>query len=279
MPRPIFLVALVLTAVAVPLAIHFELIPERWLMAGSTSAGHSSPTGPCSEAMSFLEGDPSKALSLIEACIEQNGDKTPIDIHFKRAFNFEDKIPTEKVIADYTKCIESGHKLASSYNNRALAYKKSEQYALAEKDAYNSIEHSPQIASHYWTLGSILYGNEKFRDALKYLSIALKLDPENGSVHHSMSVAYRSLNEFGKAKQEINKAISIIPDSSKYYYSRGWLNMKMNMHGAAILDYKRALQLDPKNAQAHRGLAACYFKLGKTELSQLHTKIADSMPN
>lgn len=276
MPRPPFIIALAIAAVTVPLLLYLELIPE-WVMIGSGAPSHSSAPGPCGEAYAHLESDPGKALSLIEECIATYGDDVPIDLHFRRAYLFIDQLPMEQVIADYTICIQKEYKLASSYNNRASAYYKTNRFDLAEKDARESVRHSPNHPLHLWNLGMLLNKNEKYREALGYLDKSIEQDADNAAVHYEKCEAYIGLNDFSKARASVDKAISITPERAHYYNKRAWLNMKMEMHASAIRDYKQALQLDPDSAYAHRGLAYSYQALGKAALSKKHRQIAEAM--
>ena len=95
------------------------------------------------------------------------------------------------------------------------------------------------------TLGSLLadVGNKK--QALKHLSMALKLKP-SASVHFLLSAVYYSSGESKRAIQHLKQATELDPQYGEAFYQLGLLCLEMNWLRKAQQCFKTAQSLNPR---------------------------------
>lgn len=102
---------------------------------------------------------------------------------------------------------------------------------------------------------------EKFSDALKSYSDALKLDNKNSVYYCNRAAAYSKLNEHMLAIEDCQKALTIDPLYSKAYGRMGIAYTALDDHESAIECYRKALELDPGNQSYQNNLEISEQKL------------------
>jgi tetratricopeptide (TPR) repeat protein len=81
------------------------------------------------------------------------------------------------------------------------------------------------------------------KKAIKYLSKAIKLQPDYAKAYYKRGIAYDELRQYQWAIEDYNKAIRLQPDYARAYYNRGvaYLKQGKKMHGC--LDTQKACSL------------------------------------
>lgn len=107
----------------------------------------------------------------------------------------------------------------------------------------------------YLNLGDSCVQLKQYRDAVRYYSEAIELDPSS-MAYGCRAFAYNKLGMTAKAIDEYSKGLRIDPENSKLLCLRGNLYMNTGNSQAAFNDYCRTLKNDPDNIDAliNRGI-------------------------
>jgi serine/threonine-protein kinase len=100
------------------------------------------------------------------------------------------------------------------------------------------------------------------RDAI---TEALRLDPDDPSVHYALAVLFRDTGRPREAKEEAEAAIRLQPDFDLAHALLGDLLAESGTRPAAEAAYKRAIALRPGYWSHHLGLGVFYFSIGRVD--------------
>jgi tetratricopeptide (TPR) repeat protein len=102
-----------------------------------------------------------------------------------------------------------------------------------------------------------------FDAAITELEAALKLAPENASLHYNLGLAYKLKDQLDKAVPEFQNAIRIQPDLSDAHYTLGVLYWQKGEFDKASEELQKAIQEQPNYAEAHYTLGTVLKQEGK----------------
>lgn len=91
------------------------------------------------------------------------------------------------------------------------------------------------------------FDNQDYDNAIKDLTKAIGLDPNNHESYDLRSHCWLAKSEYQKSIDDSNKAIEIRPNFAGDYLGRGYGYQKLNRIEIAIDDYQRAIDFDPTN--------------------------------
>jgi serine/threonine-protein kinase len=100
------------------------------------------------------------------------------------------------------------------------------------------------------------------RDAI---TEALRLDPDDPSVHQALAVLYRDTGRPKEAIEEAHAALRLQPDFDLAHALLGDLFAEAGDRAQAEAEYKRAIALRPGYWSHHLGLGVFYFTIGRIE--------------
>jgi tetratricopeptide (TPR) repeat protein len=95
------------------------------------------------------------------------------------------------------------------------------------------------------SLGSLLAGAGNKKQALKHLSMALKLKP-SATIHFLLSAVYYGIGQHKRAIQHLNAAVEMDPQFGEAFYQLGLLCLEMNWLRKAQKCFKTAQSLNPR---------------------------------
>jgi tetratricopeptide (TPR) repeat protein len=121
----------------------------------------------------------------------------------------------------------------------------------------NQIEANPIDRFAYAYLGAALRNKGDLEHALEAMTMAIRLDPENGTWWSNRGIAWNDLHEYDLALADQTKAIQLSPKYAIGYNNRGLTLVHKGEYQNAITDYNEAIRLDPtyQRAVLHRGIA------------------------
>ena len=91
------------------------------------------------------------------------------------------------------------------------------------------------------------FDNLNYDNAIKDLTKAISLNPNNHEAYDLRSHCWLAMSEYQKSLDDSNKAIEISPNLAGDYLGRGYAYQKLNRIESAIDDYQRAIDFDPAN--------------------------------
>jgi len=163
-------------------------------------------------------------------------------------------------LADYRKYI--GQREPSDTLRREIipVYLSAHRYqaAAAHLDALRQAgDDSAQI--HFWQ-GRILFGEEKWDEAIAAFSKAINRDHSYAQAYRYRADAWRSVEDYPSAVADYDELLALTPEAP-FYNSRGRAYEEMKQFAAASKDYTRAIELAPTWAVPYNNRAFAKMNL------------------
>lgn len=123
--------------------------------------------------------------------------------------------------------------------------------------ANETMTHQDRQARAYYNRGTAYYKEEKFGSAIRYLSMALALQPQAPDAYFNRGLSFRHQHKIDEAISDFSKAIELYQGNPGYYFERGNARILKNDLEGAISDSSKAAELSPKEADGYflRGVA------------------------
>jgi tetratricopeptide (TPR) repeat protein len=137
-------------------------------------------------------------------------------------------------------------------------------------DAYQAFEQaiaiSPLNPVRYQSAADVLFKRERYKEAITLLENAVTLGLEFKQLYHYLSQAYFSTKDYAKALKYVKLALGIEPENLTYLNQMGICLKQQNLFEDANKVYNQIIKIDPDN------LAALYNKAilceAKNELNE-----------
>lgn len=127
------------------------------------------------------------------------------------------------------------------------------------------------------TKARIAIQEQKFAKAIKLLSDALEVYPNNATIFCERGVAHFHAKHNLKALADMNKAVELEPNNSYRYSSRAYIKGVYRMTQEAIADYEKCIALDPEDSIAHNNLGLLQEQLGWQKQAEDNFDKADTL--
>jgi len=144
---------------------------------------------------------------------------------------------------------ETAQNLAVAHSNRSSAYYKKGDLDHAIADATEAIKLDPKFIGGYVNRGVAFDTNGDYDHALADYNKALEINPADAYALGNRGLVYYQKGDLDRSLADLDKAVAGDPKQGNFE--------------AAIPDYARAIEINPKLANAFKGRAWAYFKLGK----------------
>lgn len=144
---------------------------------------------------------------------------------------------------------------ASLYFARGVAYERLNRYPEAANDLKASLELEPNNPTVLNYLGYMWIDMEQnVDDAFLYISKALLLRPNDGTIVDSLGWAYYKQGDYAKAVRFLERAVELLPTDPVINEHLGDTYHKLGRIDEARLQWQRALNMQPESAMAARRL-------------------------
>ncbi len=110
------------------------------------------------------------------------------------------------------------------------------------KDKQAREEMTMDMATNAYQMGSVHFNDGKYLEALKSLTRAVELAPEEARFHDALALAYGARGHYDRAKEHFSKAIALDPMFSEAYVNLGALYLKLKEWDKAIEASQGALK-------------------------------------
>jgi tetratricopeptide (TPR) repeat protein len=129
--------------------------------------------------------------------------------------------------------------------------------------------------------GSILLGQNRYREALPYFQAAIAANPDSPVGYAELARCWNEIPaERHKAIKAIDRAISLAPTSSYYYGFKSWILVCQMRNGAAIQAASKGIALDPNCLLSLNGLANAYTRRQQWKKAEAYClRILELSPN
>ena len=176
---------------------------------------------------------------------------------------------TNKAIEAYSHAIDLSPHIASSYNNRGVAYNNRVDLDQAIKDFNRAIQLNDNYAEAYYNRGVIYSEKEDFGKAIKNYNKAIEVKPKYAEAYYSRGTAYGIKGDYNCAIADFNIAIQLKTDYTEAYSNRGNAYNSKGEFNQAIKDYTKAIELNPNYADAYYNRGGTWLYLGEREKAKL----------
>ncbi len=129
-------------------------------------------------------------------------------------------------------------------------------------DEFPNVRHyRDELARLYADRGITLFRAEDIDGAIRDLTEAIRIDPEDPHTYIFRGIVYGAKREFEEALADFSKALELRPNGG-FYHCRANTHWKMGQFDNALADWTKAIELAPQihKSYGHRG--AAYYNLG-----------------
>ena len=97
----------------------------------------------------------------------------------------------------------------------------------------------------FYNRGNAYMGLEKYEEAIKDFLRSIELDSETGNqyAYNNTAISYENLGDYKNAIKYISLAIKAYPEDGLYFENRGWYNLELENYKQAEKDYIKAGEL------------------------------------
>jgi stress-induced-phosphoprotein 1 len=135
---------------------------------------------------------------------------------------------------------------------KLLSCRKKAEKLLEEKQKRDYF--SPELSLKAREEGNKFFKNQKFPDAIKEYSEAIKRNPGEPINYSNRAAAYTKLMAYAEAIRDCDEALKIKPDFIKGYIRKGYAQFLSKEYQKCLVTYQEGLKLDPGNAELKQGL-------------------------
>lgn len=148
----------------------------------------------------------------------------------------------------------------------AVIYTNTERYSLAEYEIKQLIDGGYASVQVYSVYSYLLFQQNRSEESLKYINMAMELDPENPNVLNSSGyIEAEEGYNLDKALDLCKQAVRKQPEQAAYLDSLGWVYYKLGKFNEAHRYIKRAYQLSDNHPIIKSHLKAVAKEIGAIE--------------
>jgi len=214
-----------------------------------------------------VAGDYDAAIRLLSAAIDSGklNDNDLATSYNNRGMAFAATDQPDKAVADYNAAIKIAPVYGPAYLNRGNVYYSQDKYDQALADFNIALKISPSYALAYNSRGGVYYSKGEFDAAIADFTAAIKYKPDYGNAYWNRGRSYSSKGNFKQALADFDEAIRFKPKESRIYVDRAMVRSALKDEAGAIADYTAAVEIDPQDAKIYNTRGDSYFTLGQIE--------------
>ena len=106
------------------------------------------------------------------------------------------------------------------------------------------------------------YKENRLKEALDKLSLAIESSPQNYEAYFWRARTYIRIGQFDDALTDLNRVVEINPEYRPAYDNLGWLFMRRNKFDESLRYLDKSIALKPDNGWAHYMRGRAYFNKG-----------------
>lgn len=164
---------------------------------------------------------------------------------------------------DYEPAIEAFQKALTEHRNPETLKKRNEA-ERAKKELEQQEYFDPQIADEEREKGNECFKQQKYPEAVKHYTEALKRNPSDPRVYSNRAACYTKLGALPEGLKDAEKCIELDPTFSKGYTRKGAVQFFMKEYDKALETYQEGLKHDANNQELMDGVRRCVEQINKT---------------
>ena len=204
-------------------------------------------------------------------------DSTVRVVHAYKGFAYRQLGDSDKSLAAFSQYMNSQDNL-SALDYRLIGKAKMEVGDVdgAIKDFESALNKNNGESEHYY-LYLALFGNEKYKEALAQINLAIDGNKEFYGYYLNRGNTKLMLGDFNNALADYDYALQLEPSIPDSYFLRGRALDTLKRHDLAIVDFTRAIDLNPNDGTYYSKRGNARFANGNRDAACLDWTIAGNL--
>ncbi|OAY68182.1 hsp70-Hsp90 organizing protein-like [Ananas comosus] len=173
-----------------------------------------------------------------------------------------------KCSKDYDLAIETFQKALTEHRNPDTL-KRLNDAERAKKELEQQEYFDPKIADEEREKGNEFFKQQKYPEAIKHYTEALKRNPKDPRVYSNRAACYTKLGALPEGLKDAEKCIELDPTFSKGYTRKGAIQFFMKEYDKALETYQEGLKHDPNNQELLDGVRRCVEQINKANRGEI----------
>ncbi|KFK26931.1 hypothetical protein AALP_AA8G311800 [Arabis alpina] len=173
-----------------------------------------------------------------------------------------------KCSKDFEPAIETFQKALTEHRNPDTL-KKLNDAEKAKKDLEQQEYFDPTIAEEEREKGNEFFKEQKYPEAVKHYSEAIKRNPNDVRAYSNRAACYTKLGALPEGLKDAEKCIELDSSFTKGYSRKGAIQFFMKEYDKAMETYQEGLKHDPKNQELLDGVKRCVEQINKANRGDL----------
>ncbi|PKA64180.1 Heat shock protein STI [Apostasia shenzhenica] len=173
-----------------------------------------------------------------------------------------------KCSKDYEPAIETFQKALTEHRNPDTL-KKLNDAERAKKELEQQEYYDPKIADEEREKGNEFFKEQKYPEAIKHYSEAIKRSPRDHKAYSNRAACYTKLGALPEGLKDAEKCIELDPSFSKGYTRKGAVQFFMKEYDKAMETYQEGLKYDPNNPELIDGIRRCVEQINKANRGEI----------
>ncbi|KAG6475876.1 hsp70-Hsp90 organizing protein-like [Zingiber officinale] len=169
---------------------------------------------------------------------------------------------------DYEPAIETFQKALTEHRNPDTL-KKLNEAERAKKELEQEEYFNTELADEEREKGNELFKQQKYPEAVKHYTEAIKRNPKDPKVYSNRAACYTKLGALPEGLKDAEKCIELDPSFSKGYTRKGAIQFFMKEYDKALETYQEGLKLDSSNQELLDGVRRCVQQINKTNRGEI----------
>ena len=123
-------------------------------------------------------------------------------------------------------------------------------------------DQQPRQAKRHVRKGYEHYKDNRLKEALQELSLAIETHPQNPEAYFWRARTFIRLEQYDDAIADLKTVVNLKPRYSPAYDNLGWLFMRRNDYDESLSNLNKSIELKPDNGWAHYMRGRVFFNKG-----------------
>ncbi|GAB2300890.1 Hsp70-Hsp90 organizing protein 2 [Dionaea muscipula] len=169
---------------------------------------------------------------------------------------------------DYDLAIEVFQKALTEHRNPDTL-KKLNDAERAKKELEQQEYFDPQIAEEEREKGNECFKQQKYPEAIKHYTEAIKRNPKDHRAYSNRAASYTKLGAMPEGLKDAEKCIELDPTFAKGYTRKAAVQFFMKEYDKALETYQEGLKHEPSNQELLDGIRRCVEQINKASRGDL----------
>jgi protein O-GlcNAc transferase len=135
----------------------------------------------------------------------------------------------------------------------------STQIPAAIASLTRAIELDSTRINAYSYLGSALYKQKKYAEAVPFFKKKIESDPENANAYMNLALCHLQLKEYEEAAEPLKKVVELDPENAKAHDFLARVYYQLKQYQEAADEYLAELKLDSGNCELEANAGSCFL--------------------